>query len=136
MGNKQSEKFFSRYGLWGPHCLETSLAASGFSKDDITDVVFTHLHFDHCGGAIKRRSDGQLIRISQMPNSGAMKIIGNGLPIPTRAKSLFFSENIRPILDSGQLCFLKGNTEELINTPLGIDFLVVNGHTEKQLYPS
>ena len=136
LGNKQSEKFFSRYGLWGPHCLETSLAACGFSKDEITDVVFTHLHFDHCGGAIKRRSDGQLI-----PNFPTAQFCCHedhwdwaSHPNP-REKASFLPENIRPIQDSGQLCFLKGNAEELINTPLGIDFLVVNGHTEKQLLP-
>ena len=136
LGNKQSEKFFSRYGLWGPHCLETSLAACGFSKDEITDVVFTHLHFDHCGGAIKRRSDGQLI--PNFPNAQFWCHEDHwdwaSHPNP-REKASFLPENIRPIQDSGQLCFLKGNAEELINTPLGIDFLVVNGHTEKQLLP-
>ena len=54
MGNKQSDKFFSYYSLWGKDTLEGSLKKAGFSVDDITDVFFTHLHFDHCGGAIKR----------------------------------------------------------------------------------
>src|SRR3954471_22039601 len=54
IGNKQSEKFFSHYYLHGDATLENSLAAHGFNKNDITDVFLTHLHFDHCGGAIKR----------------------------------------------------------------------------------
>src|SRR5690554_3261585 len=53
IGSKQSEKFFSHYDLWGDYDLQTSLAQYGFSKDDITDVFLTHLHFDHCGGAIE-----------------------------------------------------------------------------------
>ena len=52
LGNKQSEKFFSHFSLWGDFSLEKSLAHYGFSKDDITDVFLTHLHFDHCGGAV------------------------------------------------------------------------------------
>lgn len=57
MGDKQSEKFFSYYYLWGDHSVDASLAQYGFHRDDITDVFFTHLHFDHCGGAIKREGE-------------------------------------------------------------------------------
>ena len=52
MGNKQSEKFFSYYSLWGNHSIDKSLAKYGFHRDDITDVFMTHLHFDHCGGSV------------------------------------------------------------------------------------
>ena len=58
MGNKQSDKFFGHYGLWGDHSLDRSLKSHGFHRDDITDVFFTHLHFDHCGGAIVRNPKG------------------------------------------------------------------------------
>ena len=51
IGNKQSEKFFSYYDLWGDFTLENSLHQYGFTKEDVTDVFLTHLHFDHCGGA-------------------------------------------------------------------------------------
>ena len=53
IGKKQSERFFSFYDLWSDYDIETSLALYGFSKDDITDVFLTHLHFDHCGGAVQ-----------------------------------------------------------------------------------
>jgi glyoxylase-like metal-dependent hydrolase (beta-lactamase superfamily II) len=53
MGDKQSEKFFGYYSLWGSHSLDKSLAKYGFSRDDITDVFMTHLHFDHCGGSVQ-----------------------------------------------------------------------------------
>ena len=49
IGNKQSEKFFSHFHLHGDHTIDKSLAEHGFSRDDITDVFHTHLHFDHCG---------------------------------------------------------------------------------------
>ena len=60
IGDKQSEKFFSHYHLHGTHSLDSSLAQAGFSREDITDVFLTHLHFDHVGGAVIRRADGQL----------------------------------------------------------------------------
>ena len=60
MGNKQGDSFFVHYGLWGDHSLDHSLATAGFHRDDITDVFFTHLHFDHCGGAIQRSKSGVL----------------------------------------------------------------------------
>ena len=61
MGNKQSEKFFSHYYLNGNDSLDSSLAKNGFSKDDITDVFLTHLHFDHCGGSIDRGGYDKLV---------------------------------------------------------------------------
>ena len=57
MGNKQSDKFFSYYHLWGNDTLEASLKTAGFHRDDITDVFMTHLHFDHCGGGVQWNSD-------------------------------------------------------------------------------
>ena len=59
-GNKQSEKFFSYYNLWGNYSIDNSLKKYGFTRNDITDVFFTHLHFDHCGGAIERKKNGTL----------------------------------------------------------------------------
>ena len=57
MGDKQDDKFFGHYFLNGNDSLDSSLAKHGFTKDDITDVVLTHLHFDHCGGSIIRVDD-------------------------------------------------------------------------------
>ena len=60
MGNKQGDRFFEHYGLWGNFSLEKSLKEHGFHPDEITDVFFTHLHFDHCGGAIQKSASGLL----------------------------------------------------------------------------
>ena len=57
MGNKQSEKFFGFYYLHGDDTLDKSLQKLGFHRNDITDMVLTHLHFDHCGGSINWNSD-------------------------------------------------------------------------------
>src|SRR3954469_23586205 len=57
IGDKQDAKFFGHYYLHGDDSLDSSLKKFGFSKEDITDVFLTHLHFDHCGGAIVRAGD-------------------------------------------------------------------------------
>ena len=66
IGNKQSEKFYGHYDLNGDDSLMGSLASNGISADQITDVLLTHLHFDHCGGAIIKRDDALL---PQFPNA-------------------------------------------------------------------
>ena len=57
MGDKQSEKFFSYYCRWGGETLENSIKNCGFHPDDVTDVFLTHLHFDHCGGAVVKTGE-------------------------------------------------------------------------------
>jgi len=57
LGDKQDEKFFSHYFLNGNDSLEHSLSRAGFSTSDITDMFLSHLHFDHCGGGIKKEGD-------------------------------------------------------------------------------
>ncbi len=52
IGNKQSEKFFKYFYLHGQDSLLKSLEKINISAEEITDVFFTHLHFDHCGGAV------------------------------------------------------------------------------------
>ncbi|HRZ20474.1 MAG TPA: MBL fold metallo-hydrolase, partial [Bacteroidales bacterium] len=53
IGDHHDEKFRSLYGLNGEDSVGKSLATHGLSPDDITDVILTHLHFDHCGGSVK-----------------------------------------------------------------------------------
>lgn len=136
MGNKQSDKFYGHYALWGDHTLDGSLQKAGFHKDDITDVFLTHLHFDHCGGAIHYNAHGVLepafknARFWSHQNhwDWAMK------PNP-REKASFLSENILPIHESGQLELLTGTGQQLQKTALDFDILLMDGHTEKQMLP-
>lgn len=133
MGNKQSAKFFGYYYQFGDHSLDLSLAKYGFHRNDITDVFLTHLHFDHCGGAIEWNSDKTFFQ-SAFKNA---KFWSNDRhwewatdPNP-REKASFLKENINPIKESGQLNFIHSNPREQI----GFDILFVDGHTEKQMLP-
>ncbi|MBC7641372.1 MAG: MBL fold metallo-hydrolase, partial [Flavobacterium sp.] len=107
MGNKQSEKFFGYYSLWGTHSIDKSLSKCGFSRDDVTDVFLTHLHFDHCGGSIQWNKD----RTGYEPAFKNAKFWTNekhwdwATKPNVREKASFLSENILPMHDSGQLHF-------------------------------
>ncbi len=138
MGNKQSDKFFGYYYLWGDATLEKSLKNNGFSTDDITDVFLTHLHFDHCGGAINwnKNHTGYEAAFKNAhfwsnKNHWAWAIQPN-----KREKASFLEENIIPIEASGQLKFLTLPEDDLLkNSELGFDVFFANGHTDKQMIP-
>lgn len=138
LGNKQSEKFFGYYYLYGDHSLEGSLKKLGFHKDDITDVFLTHLHFDHCGGSIQFNKD----KTGYEPAFKNARFWSNAShwlwatePNP-REKASFLKENILPIKESGQLQFLPvPDSKFLKQSELGFDILFVDGHTEKQMLP-
>ena len=106
-GDKQDEKFFSHYYLHGTQSLDTALAKHGFGSDDITDVFLTHLHFDHCGGAIKR-VDGKLVTAFKNAIYWSNKPHWDSAVRPNdREKASFLKENILPIQESGQLQFVE-----------------------------
>ena len=131
LGNKQSDKFFSHYALWGEHSLARSLNKLGFHNDDITDVVFTHLHFDHCGGAIVRNKKGFYEPAFKNARFWSHKDHWQWATAPNvREKASFLPENILPIEESGQLNLLYDS-----KTPLGFEVLLMDGHTEKQMLP-
>jgi glyoxylase-like metal-dependent hydrolase (beta-lactamase superfamily II) len=138
MGDKQSEKFFGYYSLWGSHSIDKSLAKYGFHRDDITDVFMTHLHFDHCGGSVQWNS----AKTGYEPAFKNAKYWSNEnhwewatKPNP-REKASFLSENILPMQDSGQLNFIKKPEGDFGHSgELGFDIFYVDGHTEKQMIP-
>lgn len=137
IGDKQSEKFFSHYYLSDHNSLEPNLKQLGFSIDDITDVFLTHLHFDHCGGAIKWNKD----------RTGFVPVFKNATywstenhwkwatePNP-REKASFLTENILPIQESGQLKFIEREGDFTKNVFNNMDVLFVDGHTESMMIP-
>ena len=138
MGNKQSEKFFSHYKRWGNFDLVKSINAAGFGVDEITDVLLTHLHFDHCGGAVfwdnaKERYDVQFKNANYWSNENHWNWATKPNP---REKASFLDENLLPIKESGRLSFLKNTSNEfMFSEELGIEVLCVDGHTEKQMIP-
>jgi glyoxylase-like metal-dependent hydrolase (beta-lactamase superfamily II) len=137
IGNKQSEKFFSHYYLHGNDTLDASLAKLGLHRNDITDVFMTHLHFDHCGGAIELDKVSGAFRPA-FPNAHywtnerhwewATK------PNP-REKASFLSENILPIQESGQLKFVPRESDFMESSPLGFGITFVDGHTDSMMIP-
>lgn len=132
IGNKQAEKFFSYYYLHGNDTLEKSINSKGFHLDDITDVILTHLHFDHCGGAVYRDADGVLKPTFKNATYWSHEDHWNWAIEPNeREKASFLKENILPIQQSGQLKFIQNDT--IISNE--IDFYISNGHTESMLIP-
>ena len=137
-GNKQSEKFFGYYFPFGDADLDGSLHKHGFHRDDITDVFLTHLHFDHCGGSIQWNKDKTFYE----PAFKNAKFWSNAnhwkwatQPNP-REKASFLDENINPMETSGQLEFIQLNDKNyIVNSELGFDIFLADGHTEKQMIP-
>ena len=132
LGNKQDDKFFSHYEPHGDDTLDKSLAALGFSADDITDVLLSHLHFDHCGGAIKRVGD-TLVPSFKNATYWSHKQHWDWATKPNgREKASFLKENILPIQDSGQLRFIEAGSTAIHPA---ITIKTVNGHTESMMIP-
>jgi len=142
MGDKQDAKFFSHYYLHGNDTLDKSLAAHGFVKEDITDVLLTHLHFDHCGGSIERMGD-QLVPAFKNARYWSNALHWKWATVPNaREKASFLKENILPIQESGQLHFIDipSPGDSLISTcttsiSSNISVISVNGHTNAMMLP-
>ena len=146
MGDKQDAKFFGHYFLHGNDTIDSSLAKHGFTKDDITDVVLTHLHFDHCGGSVIRE-DNQLVPAFKNATYWSNEKHWHWATHPNdREKASFLKENILPIKESGQLKMVdlsnlpnEDNLQSITILPSGIvqnlSFIVVNGHTAAMMLP-
>ena len=137
MGDKQDAKFFGHYYLHGND------TAHGFTPNDVTDVFLTHLHFDHCGGSIKKEGD-TLVPAFKNATFLSNQAHWDWATSPNeREKASFLKENILPIEASGQLSLI--NTPESHFTKNGllhtasfannIDIRFVHGHTEKMMLP-
>jgi len=138
MGNKQSDKFYGYYHLWGNDSIDSSLKSHGFHRDDITDVFMTHLHFDHCGGSIQWNKD----KTGYEPAFNNAQFWSNkdhwkwATQPNKREKASFLKENILPMEDSGQLKFTSLPTVDILEqSQLGFDIFFANGHTDKQMIP-
>jgi glyoxylase-like metal-dependent hydrolase (beta-lactamase superfamily II) len=133
IGNKQDAKFFSYYYLHGDATLDSSLAAHGFHRDDITDVFLTHLHFDHCGGSIIREGD-RLVPAFKNAVYWSNEAHWKWATQPNeREKASFLKENILPIQESGQLQFIQQEANTTFTDNISIRF--VHGHTDAMMLP-
>ena len=132
MGNKQDEKFFGHYYMHGNDTLEKSLAKYGFTKDDITDVLLTHLHFDHCGGAIEKVNDTLLPAFKNATYWSNARHWKWATEPNDREKASFLKDNILPIQQSGKLKFIEEHQNDF---PANIMIRQVFGHTEAMMLP-
>jgi len=132
-GDKQDEKFFRHVHLHGGEGLIQGLNIRGYRPEDITDVFLTHLHADHCGGGVKRKSDsggyelvfpGAKYHVSRAQWEWAVK---NNL----READSFLEENILPIGQSGHLNLVDEEGELFP----GFSVMMCYGHTPGLLIP-
>lgn len=143
MGFKQDAKFFGHYGMSETIELDAELQRLGFSRNDITDVFHTHLHFDHCGGSIEKVND-QLVPYFPNATYWSNPIHWDWAVNPNdREKASFLKENILPIQASGQLKMVDAPTHEFTEDGLlekvaftnHISIRFVNGHTKSMMLP-
>jgi glyoxylase-like metal-dependent hydrolase (beta-lactamase superfamily II) len=151
IGNKQDAKFMGHYYLHGNDSLDKSLAAHGFHKDDITDVILTHLHFDHCGGSIEKQDD-LFVPAFKNATFWSNEAHWQWATQPNdREKASFLKENILPIQESGQLKFMNDWFKKNLEMPgwhMTVDgrlpevhftdhisIRYVSGHTESMMLP-
>jgi glyoxylase-like metal-dependent hydrolase (beta-lactamase superfamily II) len=132
LGNKQDEKFFSHYEPHGDASLKKSLNALRFTESDVTDVILTHLHFDHCGGAIVRKGDKLLPAFENAVYWSNEKHWEWATKPNAREKASFLKENILPIQESGQLKFAEADSN-IVNK--NILLKTASGHTESMFIP-
>ncbi|TVR79885.1 MAG: MBL fold metallo-hydrolase [Chitinophagaceae bacterium] len=131
LGDKQSEKFFGHYHPHGPR-LEQSLQEKGFHPDDITDVILTHLHFDHVGGAVIKNEDGELKAAFKNATYWSHSAHWEWASNPNdREKASFLKENFQPLQDAGMLKFVDKETTFLP----GLTYELAHGHTESMIIP-
>jgi len=133
IGNKQSEKYLSHFNIFDNVGLEGAISKSGYKNTDITDVILTHLHFDHVGGALKWDGDSK-IPIPVFPNAAyyCSKAQWDTAQRPNpREKASFHPENFNSLFENGRLEFINENTTFCKNVELEIK----NGHTLGQIIP-
>ena len=131
-GNKQDDKFFKIHYLNGDGELIKSLKEAGYTPEDITDVIHTHLHFDHCGGTLKKDSNGKIIPTFPNANLWVSKKQWDWATNPNKREAPAFpQENILPMQEFGKLHFIHEEGELFP----GFYVLFANGHTRGQIIP-
>jgi glyoxylase-like metal-dependent hydrolase (beta-lactamase superfamily II) len=142
IGTKQDAKFFSHYDLHGEETLDRSLQQKGFSREDITDVILTHLHFDHCGGSVDQKEDQLVPAFPRATYWTNEKHWAWALHPNDREKASFLKENLLPLQEAGQLRFLPDServsqTGRLDRAPFSQNITIryAYGHTQSMMLP-
>jgi glyoxylase-like metal-dependent hydrolase (beta-lactamase superfamily II) len=132
MGNKQDLKWQGYFKPHGDSNLITSIEKLGYKTDDLSDVVLSHLHFDHCGGAVSLKN-GQLQPTFRFAKYWTHSEHWKWAIEPnSREKATFLKENIWPLMESRQLHFIDHSENPPFNN---IEIITADGHTEKMIMP-
>ncbi len=131
-GNKQDAKFFRHFGIFGGEGLLEGIAKLGFKPEDFTDIIHTHLHYDHCGGGIARNEAGEYSLFFPNATYHVGKAQWESAMNPNvRETDSFLPENLIPMRDLGALNLIEGGG----SIASGLELRVFNGHTRGQLVP-
>lgn len=134
IGNKQDEKFLSHYFLNGDESLSKSLNKIGFTESNITDMFLSHLHFDHCGGGVRKIGEEFELTFANA-NYWSNEDHWKWATQPNaREKASFLKENILPMQESGHLKFIL--EKEGQSSPFDfMEIFYASGHTDKMMIP-
>jgi glyoxylase-like metal-dependent hydrolase (beta-lactamase superfamily II) len=132
MGNKKSDKYYKYKYISERKSLQKAVQEKGYSTDDFTDVILTHLHDDHVGGAVFYNDNDLPELVFKNATHWVAKSQWDWAINPNKREAgTFFKENLLPIDKLGKLKFIDENQSEFKN----IDFRIYNGHTVGQLIP-
>lgn len=132
IGNKQDDSFFRHYYREGHHSVEKALNQAGYKAEDVTDVILSHLHFDHCGGAVTRNSDNSLVpTFRNAIYHISYKQWQWALNPNQREKASYLIDNFMPLFDKNLIHLIK---EEGEIYP-GVELRIFNGHTDGLIVP-
>jgi glyoxylase-like metal-dependent hydrolase (beta-lactamase superfamily II) len=128
MGAKSSAKLADIYGIEAEPSLERSLASLGMGVEDVTDVVLTHLHFDHAGGSTKLESGRLVPRLPRARYAVQRRNLENARKPNPRERASYLPENFEPLCEARVL-----DTWDGPGAPYpGVEVIPVNGHTRGQ----
>ncbi len=131
IGNHYSEKHFENNGFKPGNHLEESLLQNGYSLNDITDVLFTHLHWDHCTGAVKTEN-GKLAPVFQNAKYWCSKTQWEHSKISNaREKAAYHTEILNFLFNTGNLNLVENEGEIFTN----FEVRFFDGHTPGQMIP-
>lgn len=134
LGDKQDERFFSHYYLHGDGQLIQSLRKEGYTPHQVTDVILTHFHFDHVGGAVSKDALGHLY--PTFPNARywtTQRHYDWALHPNARERASFLKENFIPLMDAGVLHFIPEVEGHAWDNHVQIRLSY--GHTESMMLP-
>lgn len=127
IGTVYDEKFAEMFGIdKSSSDLLKSLEMIGLKPQDVTKVILTHLHFDHCGGNCFQNEEGKILatfpKATYIVQRGELEYAKNPDP---RSKGSYLTKNWEALEATGQLQLISDN-QEIIP---GIEVYVTGGHT-------